>query len=90
MSTSDGVAGLATGGLIQPLEQLLGWDMKDIAYPQEGGEGYGTTYLDLLPVPSREAEGNHVLLAVAALLPRIPHPMPKQTKELLLISHLQP
>ena len=50
------------------------------AYPKRepkkwrSGPSGGAARLDLLPVSSRKAEANHILLAIAALLPQVADP----------------
>jgi hypothetical protein len=43
--------------------------------------------LGLLPVPGREAERDHILLAVALRLAGLPNPLPERLEEFLFIYH---
>ena len=72
---------------VQPLYQLLHRNFQDFAKPEHGGGGNGPACLNLLKMPSREAERNHVFLAVSVLFAKRAHFGTESAEEFLLIRH---
>ena len=60
---------------------------KCIANPQKCLHCNRATSFDLLPVASGEAEGNHVLLAVAAFVAKVLDSLAKSFEELGVVHH---
>ena len=54
---------------VEVFQQLIWLNLKDITGPQYGGQCHRATGLDLLPVTRREAESQHIFLAVAGFSP---------------------
>lgn len=63
-------------------------DPEHLTNPQQRRYRNRPSRLNLLPVPSRESERNHVLLAVAVLSAKCLDPLPEGLEEFLLIRHL--
>ena len=70
---------------IQTSNQRRHRDAERLADAQQGRHGDRPPRLDLLPVPSREAEGDHVLLAVPGVPAQRPDPPAQGPEEFLLI-----
>ena len=62
-------------------------NFERIANPQKRHHGNWATGFDLLPMPWRESEGDHVLLAVAAPLPQFLDSLAKSFEEFGVIYH---
>jgi len=73
--------------LVETLQHPTNWHPKDFTDSKKGCHGDGSACLDLLPVPSRKAEGDHVLLAKAAPFAQLANSFPETGKELCLIRH---
>ena len=66
------LGGSVPGGLlVQPPDKSCHPNVECVADAQKCGDGNRTASLDLLPVPSREAEANHILLAILLLRPQL-------------------
>ncbi len=52
---------------VQPTDESFDRNVEDIADAKQRGNGDGPPCFNLLPVPRRKSEGNHVLLAVTRL-----------------------
>ena len=61
--------------------------MKYFADTKQGPNRDRPTGFDLLPVPGREAEGDHVLLAVAFVLALLADSLTQGAEEFRLIYH---
>jgi hypothetical protein len=72
---------------IKVAHQICHGNLKYLANPQEGRNGDRTSRLDLLPVPRRESERDHVFLRVTALLPKVTYLRTQSAEELSLIRH---
>ena len=73
---------------VQSLYQLGHRSCEDFADAKEGGDGDGASGLHLLPVAGGEAEAQHILLRIAALLAKLTNPCSESGKELSLIRHV--
>lgn len=73
--------------LVQPANQAVGGDLEHTADSKQRRHGDGAASLDLLPVPSRKAEGNHVLLRITGGLPKLLRSLSKSAKELGVVDH---
>jgi hypothetical protein len=62
-------------------------NLERIANSQKRPHGDRPTSFDLLPVPSGESEGNHVLLAVAPALAECFDALAKRFEEFGMIHH---
>ena len=72
---------------VQTPDEPADGHLEHIADAKKGGNGNGAACLDLLPVPGRKAERNHILLAVAPAQSQFSDSLPQGTKEFLLIYH---
>jgi len=63
--------------------------MEYFANSEESSDSDRSPGLDLLPVPCREAEGDHVFLAQSPRFPDFADPPTKPGKEVSLICHLR-
>jgi hypothetical protein len=61
--------------------------MKDFANSEQSSNSDRPSGFNLLPVPRREAERNHVFLAVASFSSQFFNPMSENLEEFLLIRH---
>ena len=72
---------------MQTTNESIHRDDERVANPQERCDGDWPSRLDLLPVPGREAEANHVLLSVALPLAQLLYPLSQRAKEFLFGYH---
>ena len=72
---------------VEALDEPADGHLKHIADAEKGGNGDGAACFDLLPVASRKAERNHILLAVAPAQSQFSDSLSQGTKEFLLIYH---
>jgi hypothetical protein len=72
---------------IEPPYQALHTNSKHITDSQQRAYGDRAARFDLLPMPSRKSEGDHVLLAVVVALAQLSNSTPQAAKELFLIQH---
>ena len=70
---------------IQVPHQLCHRYFKHFADAQERGDRNGSSRFNLLPVTGGEAEANHILLAVAALLAKLADSLAQGAEEFTLI-----
>ena len=83
----NGCESLPVDSLVQTANQAVSPDLEHVADSQERRHRDGAARLDLLPVASGEAEGNHVLLRVSMGFPQLFHPLAESTKEPGVIHH---
>lgn len=62
-------------------------NLERIANPQKRRHCNRASSFDLLPMASGESEGNHVLLAVAAPIAELLHPLAKSFEEFGMVHH---
>jgi len=84
---SIGVHALINALGIQTLNQLGHRQFEYLADAEEGGHCDGPSGLHLLPVASGEAERQHILLRIAALLAKLSHLRAQCAEECFLIRH---
>jgi len=78
---------LPVDSLVQPLNEPVGAHLEHAADSEQRGHGDRATSLDLLPVPSRKAEGNHIFLRIATIFPKLLHSLAEGAKELGVVDH---
>ena len=81
------VNALLTGRFVQTAHQSGHADIECFANTEESLDCYRPSSLDLLPVPSRESEGDHVLLGVTAPFAQIANPATERSEKPGLIDH---
>jgi hypothetical protein len=74
--------------LVEVPDELGNPNSQRLANPQQRRHGDRPSCFDLLPVPGRKAERNHILLTVAPLAAQGLDPLPEGPEEFLLIRHL--
>lgn len=72
---------------IQTLHKAGSANLKDFADPQKRRYGNGTTGLDLLPMPSGKAKGDHIFLAKPLSFPQFSNSFAQAGEEFFLIRH---
>jgi hypothetical protein len=80
---------IAVNASIQSAHNLFNADLEHITNTQEGRHCNGTARFDLLPVASGKSEGNHVFLAVFALLTEPLDSAAKRLEEFGVIYHTE-